>query len=63
MRTPESMPILRQIAQLGHPVLRTPTTPVRSSASVEVRTLIDDMLATLARLMAWASPRRRFMNR
>jgi len=41
------MPILRQIAQLGHPVLRTLAAPVECPASVEVRTLIDDMLATL----------------
>ena len=41
------MPILRQIAQLGHPVLRTLAAPVEHSASVEVRALIDDMLATL----------------
>ncbi|MGA2701362.1 MAG: peptide deformylase [Isosphaeraceae bacterium] len=41
------MPILRQIAQLGHPVLRTLAAPVDRPASVEVRTLIDDMLATL----------------
>jgi peptide deformylase len=41
------MPILRQIAQLGHPVLRTPATPVELPASTAVRTLIDDMLATL----------------
>ena len=47
MRIMESMPILRQIAQLGHPVLRTPAAPVQSPTPVEVRTLIDDMLATL----------------
>jgi peptide deformylase len=41
------MPILRQIAQLGHPVLRALATPVERPASVAVRALIDDMLATL----------------
>ena len=41
------MPVLRQIAQLGHPVLRTPATRVERPDSVEIRTLIDDMLATL----------------
>ena len=41
------MPILRQIAQLGHPVLRAPAAPVERPASVEVRALIDDMRATL----------------
>jgi len=41
------MPILRQIAQLGHPVLRTLAAPVERPTSVEVRALIDDMLATL----------------
>ena len=41
------MPILRQIAQLGHPVLRTLAAPVDRPASVEVRALIEDMLATL----------------
>src|SRR5271157_4895400 len=41
------MPILRQIAQLGHPVLRTLAAPVERPTSVDVRALIDDMLATL----------------
>jgi peptide deformylase len=41
------MPILRQIAQLGHPFLRTPALPVELPASTEVRSLVDDMLATL----------------
>src|SRR5271157_4681765 len=41
------MPILRQIAQLGHPVLRTLAAAVERHDSVEVQTLIDDMLATL----------------
>jgi peptide deformylase len=49
-RTPhqvESMALLRQIAQLGHPVLRTLAESVRLPASDAVRTLIADMLATL----------------
>ena len=41
------MPILRQIAQLGHPVLRTIAAPVDFPASAAVLALIDDMLATL----------------
>ena len=41
------MPLLRQIAQLGHPVLRTPAAAVSLPASAEVRALADDMLATL----------------
>ena len=41
------MPILRQIAQLGHPVLRTIAAPVPLPASTAIRSLIDDMLATL----------------
>jgi peptide deformylase len=41
------MPVLRQIAQLGHPILRTVATPVHDPASEPVRLLIEDMLATL----------------
>jgi len=41
------MPILRQIAQLGHPVLRTLALPVDLPASTDVRSLVEDMLATL----------------
>ncbi len=41
------MPVLRQIAQLGHPVLRSPVTPVSFPASEDIRLLVDDMLATL----------------
>ena len=41
------MPILRQIAQLGNPVLRTPASRVELLASAAVRGLADDMLATL----------------
>src|SRR5262249_45669267 len=41
------MPILRQTAQLGHPVLRMPALPVEWPASAEVRSLVEDMLATL----------------
>jgi len=42
------MPILRKIAQLGHPVLRALAATVDRPTSVEVRALIDDMLATLS---------------
>ena len=41
------MPVLRQIAQLGHPVLRTLASTVHLPASAAVRALIEDMLATL----------------
>lgn len=41
------MPLLRQIAQLGHPVLRVPARPVTLPASDSLRALADDMLATL----------------
>ncbi len=47
MKRNRTMPILRQIAQLGHPVLRTLAAAVERPTSVEVRALIDDMLATL----------------
>jgi peptide deformylase len=43
----EIMALLRQIAQLGHPVLRTLAESVRLPASDPVRALIADMLATL----------------
>lgn len=41
------MPVLRQIALLGNPVLRTPARPVAFPLSGESRELIDDMLATM----------------
>ncbi len=41
------MPVLRQIAQLGHPVLRTLASRVALPASASVQALIEDMLATL----------------
>jgi peptide deformylase len=41
------MPILRQIAQLGHPVLRAPVEPVAFPISDEIRSLVADMLVTL----------------
>ncbi|AGA29145.1 peptide deformylase [Singulisphaera acidiphila] len=41
------MPILRQIAQLGHPVLRSAASLIDLPISAELRTLADDMLATL----------------
>jgi peptide deformylase len=42
------MPLLRQIAELGHPVLRIPAPPVVLPVSDAIRSLIDDMLVTLA---------------
>jgi peptide deformylase len=41
------MALLRQIAQLGHPVLRAATARVALPASDAMRALIDDMLETL----------------
>jgi peptide deformylase len=41
------MPLLRQIAQLGHPVLRAPVEPVAVPVSDEIRSLVADMLLTL----------------
>jgi peptide deformylase len=41
------MSILRQIAQLGHPVLRSAAAPIDLPISPEMRALADDMLATL----------------
>ena len=41
------MALLRQIAQLGHPVLRTPASLVVLPAPAATRVLIEDMLATL----------------
>jgi peptide deformylase len=41
------MALLRQIAQLGHPVLRAPVEPVNYPASGSIRMLIADMLETM----------------
>jgi peptide deformylase len=41
------MAVLRQIAQLGHPVLRTPAALIDLPASDVARALVDDMMATL----------------
>ncbi len=41
------MPIIRQIAQLGHPVLRAPVAPVEFPLSGPIRDLVDDLLATM----------------
>jgi peptide deformylase len=41
------MPVLRQIAHLGHPVLRVVAAAVEPRAAAAVRSLVDDMLATL----------------
>jgi peptide deformylase len=42
------MAILRQIAQLGQPVLRTPARPVTDPLAPAVQALIDDLLVTVA---------------
>ena len=42
------MPILRQIAQLGQPVLRQETRRIETSADPAVQSLIDDLLVTVA---------------
>ncbi len=41
------MAVLRQIAHLGHPVLRAIAAPVELPAGAPIRELADDMLATL----------------
>jgi peptide deformylase len=41
------MAIIRQIAQLGHPVLRTMAQPVPHPWSQSARALVDDMLETM----------------
>ncbi|GFO70017.1 peptide deformylase 2 [Geomonas limicola] len=41
------MPIIRQIAQLGQPVLRKVTRDIDDPAHPEVQALIDDMLVTV----------------
>lgn len=41
------MSTLRQIAQLGHPVLRIPATPIILPAKEALRSLAEDMLATM----------------
>ncbi|HEX9079101.1 MAG TPA: peptide deformylase [Desulfuromonadaceae bacterium] len=41
------MPILRHIAQLGHPVLRGATGAIEDPAAPAIQALIDDMLATM----------------
>ena len=43
----DTMALLRQIALLGHPVLRATATPVALPASDAIRALIDDMGETL----------------
>jgi peptide deformylase len=42
------LPILRQIAQLGQPVLRRETFPIDDFSDAAVQALIDDMLVTVA---------------
>lgn len=41
------MPILRQIAQLGHPVLRDEVAPVTFPITASIQALVDDMAATM----------------
>ncbi len=41
------MPILRQIAQIGHPILRRETRIIENPADPVIQALIDDMLATM----------------
>jgi peptide deformylase len=41
------MPILRQIAQLGNPILRSVTGTIEDPADPIIQALIDDMLATM----------------
>ena len=41
------MALLRQIAQLGHPVLRAPVAPAIFPASDSMRSLVADMLETM----------------
>lgn len=41
------MPILRQIAQIGRPVLRQEALPVADPGDPVIQALIDDMLATM----------------
>jgi peptide deformylase len=41
------MPVLRQIAHLGDPVLRIVASPVELPATASIRALVNDMLATL----------------
>ncbi len=41
------MALLRQIAQLGHPVLRSPVVPVTFPVSDAICSLVADMLATM----------------
>jgi peptide deformylase len=43
----ENMPILRQIAQLGQPVLREVAAAVADPSEAAVQALIDDMLVTV----------------
>ncbi|MBK5276091.1 MAG: peptide deformylase [Desulfuromonadales bacterium] len=42
------MPVIRQIAQLGQPVLRQVAETIADQADSAVQTLIDDMLVTVA---------------
>lgn len=46
-KEPATMAVLRQIAQLGNPILRAPAATVPFPLSDDARILIDDMLETL----------------
>lgn len=46
-RSPQLMPVIRQIAQLGHAVLRAPVASVKFPASDSIKSLVTDMLETL----------------
>jgi len=39
---------IRKVARMGHPVLRTPATPVGAAGGGELHRLVADMLATMA---------------
>ncbi len=45
--TNDIMALIRQVVQLGHPILRAATTRIELPASRTIRALVDDMLETL----------------
>ena len=44
----QPMPIIRQIAQLGHPILRQTAVEVQDINNLSIHTLIEDLLATVS---------------
>jgi len=48
LNTEHDMPILRQISQLGHPVLRGVAEKIADPQAPEIQAIIDDLLATAA---------------